>query len=211
MRQETGDSERPTRVPHRFHSMEYVAKWARDVGNPVRESVFHHILAQLVLQGDESPHIVELASGPGILAEFLLERLPNATYEGMDFSEPMLTLARERTRRFGERVHLHRVDLRENDWPAAAQRRPQAVTSMQALHDVGGEPEHEAIYAAARQLLHPQGLFLNADLVRQDGNGPTRIPLHRHLAMLTAAGFDDVTSSLTIGPYACMRGTTDSV
>ena len=113
------DADRPTRMPHRFHSMEYVAKWAQDVGNPVRESVFHHILAQLVLLDDESPHIVELASGPGILAEFLLERLPNATYEGLDYSAPMLSLARERTQRFGERVHLHQVDLREDDWPGA--------------------------------------------------------------------------------------------
>ncbi|MDE0008121.1 MAG: class I SAM-dependent methyltransferase [Gammaproteobacteria bacterium] len=208
MPQKAGDSERPARVPHRFHSMEYVAKWAQDVGNPVRESVFHHILAQLVLMEDESPHIVELASGPGILAEFLLERLPNATYEGMDYSEPMLTLARQRTERFGERVHLHQVDLRDNDWSGAAERRPQAVISMQALHDVGDEAEHEAIYAATRQLLAPPGLFLNADLVRQSGNGPTRIPLHRHLTMLSAAGFDDVASSLTIGDYACIKGVT---
>ena len=210
MTQETGDAERPARAPHRFHSMEYVANWARDVGNPVRESVFHHILAQLVLLDDESPHIVELASGPGILAEFLLERLPNATYEGMDYSEPMLTLARERTSRFGERVHLHQVDLRESDWPSAALRKPQALISMQAMHDVGGEEEHEAIYTAAYQLLAPQGLFLNADLVSQTGNGPSRIPVDRHLAMLTCAGFADVTSSLTIGLYACMRGTTQA-
>ena len=208
MTQETGDAERPARAPHRFHSMEYVANWARDVGNPVRESVFHHILAQLVLRDDESPHIIELASGPGILAEFLLERLPNATYEGMDYSEPMLTLARERTDRFGERVHLHQVDLRESDWPSAALRKPQAVISIQAMHDVGGEEEHEAIYTAAYQLLAPQGLFLNADLVRQSGKGPSRIPLHSHLAMLSSAGFADVTSSLTIGPYACVRGIT---
>ena len=200
------DADRPTRMPHRFHSMEYVAKWAQDVGNPVRESVFHHILAQLVLLDDESPHIVELASGPGILAEFLLERLPNATYEGLDYSAPMLSLARERTQRFGERVHLHQVDLREDDWPGATMRRPRAVISMQAMHDVGGEEEHDRIYTAARQLLAPQGLFLNADLVRQNAGGASRIPLHRHLAMLTSAGFDDVASSLTIGPYACMRG-----
>ena len=205
MSEETTGTEPPARAPHRFHSMEYVAKWAQGVGNPVRESVFHHILAQLVLLDDESLHIVELASGPGILAEFLLERLPNATYEGMDYSEPMLTLARERTGRFGERVHLHQVDLRERDWPSAALRKPRAVISMQAMHDVGEEPEHEAVYTAACQLLAPQGLFLNADLVRQSGNGPSRIPLDRHLAMLTSAGFPDVTSSLTIGPYSCLR------
>jgi len=186
--------------------MEYVAKWAQDVGNPVRESVFHHILAQVVLMENESPHIVELASGPGILAEFLLERLPNTTYEGLDYSEPMLALARERTERFGERVQLHQVDLREHGWPSAVMCKPQAVISMQAMHDVGDEPEHEAIYTAARQLLPPQGLFLNADLVRRAGKGPNRIPLHRHLAMLTSAGFADVASSLAIGHYACVRG-----
>ena len=186
--------------------MEYVARWARDVGNPVRESVFHHILAHLELLGSDAPHIVELASGPGILAEFLLERLPDASIEGLDFSEPMLALARERTERFGDRLQLHQVDLREEDWTANARPAPQAVISIQALHDVGDEATHERIYRSARELLAPRGLFLNADFMHTRNGGPSRIPLERHLAMLSAAGFDHVHASLTLGHYGCITG-----
>ena len=206
MPQQTSDSERAARVQHRFHSMEYVSKWAADVGNPVRESVFHHILAHLELLRAETPHIVELASGPGILAEFLLERLPRATYEGLDFSAPMLTLARERTEHFGERLRLHQVDLRDDDWAAALRPGPQAIISIQALHDVGDEADHERIYRAARELLASCGLFLNADLMQTRDGGPARIPVQRHLAMLSAAGFEHVQATLAVGLYGCITG-----
>jgi len=37
-------------------------------------------------------HVVELGVGPGYLALALLEQLPNITYEGVDFSAPMIEM-----------------------------------------------------------------------------------------------------------------------
>ena len=193
--------------PHNFHSAEYVAAWAAKVDNPIRRSVFHHILAHLHLElpTDDAAHVVELACGPGLLAEFLLGNHLGMTYEGLDFSEPMLAMAEQRLAPFGDRVSLRVVDLRDA-WTASVARVPQAVISTQALHDVGGPGEHAAIYRAAGALLAPGGLLLNADFVDRPGAGRRRIGLARHLEMMAAAGLRGTKATLDLGPYACVVG-----
>lgn len=194
--------------PHNFHSAEYVAAWAAKVDNPIRRSVFHHILAHLHLElsSDDAAHVVELACGPGLLAEFLLGNHPAMTYEGLDFSAPMLAMAEQRLAAFRDRVSLRVVDLREDAWTDSVKRAPQAVISTQALHDVGGAEEHAAIYRASAALLAPGGLLLNADFVDRPGAGRRRIDLARHLEMMAAAGLRGTKATLDLGPYACMVG-----
>lgn len=185
--------------------MAYVSRWAAGVDNPVRRSVFHHVLAHLVLTQARRPHVIELACGPGMLAAFLLERLPGLSYEGLDFSAPMLELARHRLAPFAERAGLAQVDLRAPDW-TDRRRDAQAVISMQAMHDVGDEDQHARVYAAARGVIAPGGLFLNADFVAHPGGGPSRIAIGRHLEMLRAAGFEAVACTLELGRYGCVVG-----
>ena len=194
--------------PHHFHSPEYVEAWAATVDNPVRRSVFHHILAHLHLHlsSGEAAHVVELACGPGLLAEFLLDNHPAMTYEGLDFSAPMLDMAERRLDTHGDRASLRLADLREDAWPDSVERVPQAVISTQALHDVGGPTEHAAIYRASAALLAPGGLLLNADFVDRRGAARRRIGLSRHLEMMAAAGLRGTKATLDLGPYACVVG-----
>lgn len=194
--------------PHHFHSPEYVEAWAAKVDNPVRRSVFHHILAHLHLHlsSGEAAHVVELACGPGLLAEFLLDNHPAMTYEGLDFSAPMLDMAERRLDTHGDRASLRLADLREDAWPDSVERVPQAVISTQALHDVGGPTEHAAIYRASAALLAPGGLLLNADFVDRRGAARRRIGLSRHLEMMAAAGLRGTKATLDLGPYACVVG-----
>ena len=194
--------------PHDFHSAAYVEAWAARVDNPIRRSVFHHILAHLHLQlsTGEAAHVVELACGPGLLAEFLLDNHPAMTYEGLDFSAPMLDMAEQRLGAFGGRASLRRADLRDEAWTDSVERVPQAVVSTQALHDVGGPKEHAAIYRASAELLAPGGLLLNADFVDRPGAARRRIGLARHLDMMAAAGLLGTKATLDLGPYACVVG-----
>ncbi|MCY3810960.1 MAG: class I SAM-dependent methyltransferase [Gammaproteobacteria bacterium] len=194
--------------PHQFHSAEYVAAWAKKVDNPIRRSVFHHILAHLhlELQTDDAAHVVELACGPGLLAEFLLGNRSAMTYEGLDFSAPMLAMAEQRLAPFSDRVSLRVVDLRDESWTDSVERVPRAVISTQALHDVGGAEEHAAIYRASAALLAPGGLLLNADFVDRPGTGRRRIGLARQLEMMAAAGLRGTKATLDLGPYACVVG-----
>ncbi len=195
---------------HDFHSMEYVTKWARGVNNPVRESVFYHVVAHLTLLPYDSLHVVELAPGPGILAQVVLSKLPQITYEGLDFSRPMLTLAQERLADFEERITLHHVDLRADDWSSVLASTPSAIISMQALHDVGGETEHERIYRIAGDLLRPGGLLLNADYMRRspEDRSPSSLEIKQHLTLLKANGFERVKCTLDFSRYGCVVGFT---
>ncbi len=52
-----------------------------------------------------SPRVLDVGCGSGRIAEFVLEA-GAAHYLGIDFSEPMIELARARLERFGERVEL---------------------------------------------------------------------------------------------------------
>ena len=80
---------------------------------------------------------------------------------------------------------------------------------MQALHDVGGEAEHERIYQAAAAQLEPGGLLLNADFVDRPRQRPSRIGLARHLEMMATAGLTGVKATLDLGRYACVVGFRD--
>ncbi len=191
---------------HDFHSDEYVERWAGRVGNPLRDSVMRHLLAHLSLLARGDFHIVELAPGPGFLAHMLLSGFPAATYEGADFSDPMRRRATDRLSEYSDRARLHHADLRSPDWPAVISRPADVVLSMQALHDVGGEDAHDRVYGAARRVLTPGGLALNADFMRRGGSGPG-IELDTHLSLLRGHGYEEVRCTLDIGRYACVVAT----
>ncbi len=63
-------------------------------------------------QFDRANSVLELGCGTGRFAERLLEKhLPaNASYIGVDISETMVALAKERLARFGSRAELHLTD-----------------------------------------------------------------------------------------------------
>jgi 2-polyprenyl-3-methyl-5-hydroxy-6-metoxy-1,4-benzoquinol methylase len=62
-------------------------------------------LAVDTVRSYESPAVLDVGCGSGRIGEFVLEA-GAARYVGIDFSEPMIELARGRLARFGERVEL---------------------------------------------------------------------------------------------------------
>ena len=86
---------------HEFHSKDFALDWAqRFVPTPERVRLFELIFSQLrqVIPSDGA--IIELGIGPGYLAHYLLERMPEVSYLGLDFSLPMLEIAQERLQIF---------------------------------------------------------------------------------------------------------------
>ena len=194
---------------HEFDDRGYVRKWAEtaDQRRPERVRMFQHIVALLQDLRTSAPNVLELGCGPGALAESVLSALPRAMYEGIDFSHPMLELAQERLARFGARVRLWQCDLRCDDWSARIAAQPHAIITNQALHDLGSTEAVETVYKAAFALLSAGGLFVNAELVVAPGaqaNKPAKLPVERHLAMLTAIGFADVRTDLEFGEYVAI-------
>ena len=64
---------------HRFHDPDWVRNYAETINErrPERLEMFDHI-ARLIAPLPESPAVVELAPGPGMLAEILLDARPTS-------------------------------------------------------------------------------------------------------------------------------------
>jgi SAM-dependent methyltransferase len=92
-------------------------------------------LAVSVVRSYEAPRVLDVACGSGRVAEFVLDAGASA-YVGVDFSEPMLALARERLERFGDKVSLVQGDFLEAPLDG-----PFDVVLALGLFDYLGEPE----------------------------------------------------------------------
>lgn len=175
---------------------------------PERAEIIRHIGQQVRQIPFPAPHVVELGSGPGQLAEFLLAGLPDIAYTGLDFSEPLLAYAQERVAPYNGRVRLLRADLNAVGWLAWLPAPVQAIISMQSLHDVGGEEQINRIYGLGRSYLAPGGLFLNADFIVPPGQynpeRPGRLAIAHHLALLADHGYQGASCTLEVGEFGCM-------
>ena len=204
---------------HRFHDAAYAEDWARRFNpTPERLHLFETILQQLQSAIPAAGHVVELGIGPAYLAEYLLTRLPRISYEGIDFSQPMLTQAASRLERFGARVHLRQADLLRDGWSANLARPPAAIVSTWALHDLGGQTQTARVYHGCASALAQAGLLLNGDFIKPDGARhpfePGRFPVSRHLELLQEAGFshtsclglweEEIEAPTAAHNYACL-------
>lgn len=205
---------------HAFHDEDFVRGWAeRFRPTAPRTALFELMLRELDGTLPPDGHVVELGLGPGYLAAHLLQRLPGVDYTGVDFSEPMLAIARRRLADHGQRLRPLRADLLEADWKREVQRPVHAIVTTWSLHDLGGEERTAAVYAACAEILVPGGLFLNGDFIRPAGSRheyePGRFRIDRHLALLRAAGFaestclgvfeEELEAPTAAQNYACLR------
>jgi ubiquinone/menaquinone biosynthesis C-methylase UbiE len=105
---------------------------------------------------EQARAVFEFGCGTGRFAERLLDRyLPqDATYHGVDLSDTMVALARDRLRRFGNRVAIV-----QSDGSAATGAAPAAVDAFVSNYvlDLLPDDEIRAVFAEARRLLRPGG------------------------------------------------------
>ena len=188
---------------------EDVVTWTEylDQNWPARKQVVHHIAAQVKTLPFLELRILELAPGAGVLAEGLLTSIPGLTYVGVDLRSLMLTAAWERLKPFSDQVTLIQADLNEDAWLDWVTGPFHAVVTMQSLHDLGGEAEVDRVYALAKALLVPGGMFLNADLVvspdEELPDNPGRRSIPRHLELLQAHGYERTTCLFELADFGC--------
>jgi SAM-dependent methyltransferase len=182
---------------HEFHDSCYAQDWAaRFDPTPERLQLFDLIISQLQSRLLPARHILELGIGPGYLASRLLEAIPNVTYEGIDFSRPMLDLAAVRLRNFGDRVRFTQAHLVEDSWERSMSQPVGAILSTWALHDLGSEASTSAVYRKCKFVLPLQGILLNGDFIKPEGATfeyePGRFPAKRHIEILSDLEFYEV-------------------
>jgi SAM-dependent methyltransferase len=109
-----------------------------------------------------STRILELGSGPGFLAQRLLEDHPHISYVALDFSDAMHELAARRLAAFAGRLSFIERSFRESIWSADLGLFGCVVTN-QAVHELRHKRHHPALHQAVRRVLTTDGTYLVCD------------------------------------------------
>lgn len=181
-----------------FHDQAVAAQWAETAARrrPWRPMIFDHFATATLRSSVATPRVLELGSGPGVLAEHVLDRCPSvARYTLLDFSEAMLSLSRGRLKRHRARTEFVRADFKSESWPADAGGPFDFVFSMQAVHELRHKRHAPRLYAQARSLLAPAAELMVCDHLPD--SAPTQqhrvlyMTVGEYLAVLANAGFRD--------------------
>jgi SAM-dependent methyltransferase len=135
---------------------------AADQARPRRAEIRDHI-ANLIATLAPRARVLELGSGPGLLAHRVLQRCPDLeSYTLMDFSEPMLTLSRERLAAFPAASFVL-ASFKSEDWTRRVGGRFDCVVSRQAVHELRHKRHAPRLYEQIYQVLSVPGLVLICD------------------------------------------------
>ena len=206
---------------HDFHSVVYASWWAdRFEVTKERHECFDHLGNILASELNETDLILELGSGPGYFANYILNRFSAVSYHCLDYSEAMLNIAKNNLNPYSTRVSFQQVDLTKSNWADTVNGTYSAIVSTWALHDVGNKELIQSVYESARKLLSNSGILLNADFIKPRGISREfeagRLLISEHLDLLATAGYSDVecTKEFEINfdepashnNYACFKG-----
>ena len=192
--------------PIDFHDPAQARAWVEETirGRPYRPRFFAAFASALNERFDKPIDILELGSGPGHLAEVILQHCAVASYVALDFSAAMHDLARARLAAFLDRVEFVERDFRIPDWGAGL-RNFDAVVTLQAAHEIRHKRHFVSFLVAARERLRNAGTLLYCDHYMERGSGKNPDLMLDRDAQLTAlreAGFMDVSRLLDEGGMA---------
>jgi SAM-dependent methyltransferase len=145
----------------------WYARWNRFQESyvPDREQQFSLMLDYVALWWRNAPvRALDLASGPGCVAERLLHRFPTAQVAAVD-GDPWLLEMGRRVVEGGGRLTWIQADLRDAGWTGLLPHPAyEAVLSTTALHWLD-EDAVRRTYRALAEIIVEDGLFLNADVM----------------------------------------------
>lgn len=181
---------------------------AADAARPWRSSIRDHIATRIALLGARA-RVLELGSGPGLLAHRVLQECPDLeTYTLMDFSEPMLAVSRRRLAAFPAAAFV-RASFKSEDWPRRVGEPFDGVLSMQAVHELRHKQHAPRLYRQVYQALANPGVFLICDHTPFDDT-PKSVALYmtqeEQQQALRNAGFADVHVELEMNGLVLYAG-----
>jgi ubiquinone/menaquinone biosynthesis C-methylase UbiE len=139
-----------------------VLAWAEaaDRKRPWRSQIREHIAGRVATLAPGA-RVLELGSGPGFLAERVLQRCRHLeSYTLLDFSESMLAMSQERVAAFPA-VSFVLASFKSEDWASRVVGRFHCVLSMQAVHELRNKCHAPRLYEQIfRVLTVPGGIMI---------------------------------------------------
>ncbi|MGF9696885.1 class I SAM-dependent methyltransferase [Paenibacillus sp. MABNR03] len=121
---------------------------------------FYGIALDLMESSKDSPHILDLGAGTGLLSGMVLQKYPNARLTLMDISEKMLEMAR---RRFADTDQVQYV-VGDYTKRAFTSSYDMIISSLSIHHLTHADKKN--VFGTVYKMLEPGGLFINADQVQ---------------------------------------------
>src|SRR6266545_2332710 len=114
---------------------------------------------------DATIRVLDIGSGHGVVAAAVLDAFPRATAIGLDVSEAMMSVGRERMARFGERFRYHEGDFSDGSLPADLPGPFDVIVSSRAIHHINPDAKRR-LFGDVYAQLNPGGCFLDIDNMR---------------------------------------------
>jgi len=177
-----------THAPHDWHSQTYVDYWIkRDEGrNDERRPRIRQMIAMAKLPRGEPLTALDIGAGYGFVTEEVLRAFPKARVTLQDFSELMLSYAREHLASWAGQVSFVLADLTDPSWSERVGGPFDLIVSAIAIHNLRSQDKIAACYRRIAGLLNPGAQFLDYDLFRTCGG------IETHIAMMQEAGMTRV-------------------
>jgi SAM-dependent methyltransferase len=181
---------------------------AADQERPWRSKIREHIAARIATLAPRA-RVLELGSGPGLLAHRVLQRCPNLeTYTLVDFSEPMLALSRELLAAFPAASFVLQ-SFKSEEWTRRVGGGFDCVVSMQAVHELRHKRHAPRLYGQVYQVLAVSGVFMICDHTPFD-DSPKSLALYmfeqEQQQALAGAGFANINVELSINGLMLYSG-----
>jgi len=180
------------RQPEAAAAWESGAPWE----HPWRDEFFSRFAHEIGGLPQYVTRILELGSGPGFLAHWLLGSFPHVKYTMLDYSAPMHELAVARLGDLANRAQCVERDFKRPGWSEGLGRF-ECVATMQAVHELRNKRRAAALHAEVRGVLAPRGIYLVCDHVL-GSPGRTQRDLYMSVAeqaqSLRDAGFAQVST-----------------
>jgi len=140
------------------------ARWSDDptIGNPNRVEHLDMLMALLTDLYQPGQTLLDVGIGSGLVEALIFEQLPNARIVGLDSSEAMVALARERLSSYQDRYDIVFRDLMKHNENPIPKQPFQIAFSVQTIHNI---PDQNKV-AAFKMLfnaLSPDGWFFLID------------------------------------------------
>lgn len=195
--------------PIDLRTMVDAREWAETVSTkrPWREDFLRVFVDELRPLAGPQASVLELGSGPGFLAQRVLNELTFGRYTALDYSEAMHTLASERLGAISQQVEFVLRDFISPGWDDALPRYDTVIT-LQAVHELRHKRRAPALYDAVRKVLLDNGVFLVCDHFAGSGgmnNTALFMNTQEHEDALRASGFGSVTCLLNKGGMVLYR------